>query len=91
MPLFLIHKKGLVRDGRAPTLLYGYGGFNIPMVPGFSPAKLTWMEMGGIYAVAGLRGVPAVTLEAARGGRGPCACALCQSGYLHPPVSRCHV
>jgi prolyl oligopeptidase len=56
VPMFLTHKKGLVRDGANPTFLYGYGGFNIPLTPGFSVAALVWMEMGGIYAVANLRG-----------------------------------
>ncbi len=56
VPMFLAHKKGLKLDGLNPTLLYGYGGFNIPQAPGFSPANLVWMEMGGVYAVACLRG-----------------------------------
>jgi prolyl oligopeptidase len=56
VPMFLAHKKGLRRDGSNPTLLYGYGGFNVPVVPGFSPSRLAWMEMGGIFAVANLRG-----------------------------------
>jgi len=45
-----------VLDGSAPTLLYGYGGFDISLTPAFSPATLVWLEMGGIYAVANLRG-----------------------------------
>jgi prolyl oligopeptidase len=56
IPMFLTYKKGLVRNGENPTLLYGYGGFNIPLTPGFSISMLVWMEMGGIYAVANLRG-----------------------------------
>ncbi len=56
VPLFLAHRKGLKLDGTNPTLLYGYGGFNVPQAPGFSPANLVWMEMGGVYAVACLRG-----------------------------------
>jgi prolyl oligopeptidase len=56
VPMFISYKKGMKRDGNAPTLLYGYGGFNIPLTPGFSPANLAWMEMGGVYAVANLRG-----------------------------------
>ena len=56
VPMFLAHKRGIKLDGMNPTLLYGYGGFNIPQAPGFSPANLVWMEMGGIYAVACLRG-----------------------------------
>ena len=56
VPMFINFKKGLVRDGNTPTYLYGYGGFNIPMMPAFSVGPLVWMEMGGIYAVACLRG-----------------------------------
>ena len=54
--MFITHKKGLKLDGTNPTLLYGYGGFNIPMTPGFSVARIPWLEMGGVYAVANLRG-----------------------------------
>ncbi len=56
IPMFIVHKKGVKLDGNNPTLLYGYGGFNISMTPGFSVSRLTWMEMGGVYAVANLRG-----------------------------------
>ena len=56
IPLFLAHKKGLKLDGTNPTLLYGYGGFNIAQSPGYSPVNQVWMEMGGVYAVACLRG-----------------------------------
>ena len=56
IPMFLAHKKGIARDGSNPTLLYGYGGFNIPEVPRFSVAYLSWMEMGGVFAVANIRG-----------------------------------
>lgn len=56
IPMFVNHKKGLALDGTAPTILYGYGGFNIPLTPGFSVSILTWMEMGGVYVVANLRG-----------------------------------
>jgi prolyl oligopeptidase len=56
IPMFIIHKKGLKMDGSNPTLLYGYGGFNISMTPGFSVSRLVWLEMGGVYAVANLRG-----------------------------------
>lgn len=56
VPMFIVHKKGIELDGTNPTLLYGYGGFNIPMTPGFSVTRLVWMEMGGVYAVANLRG-----------------------------------
>jgi prolyl oligopeptidase len=56
VPMFITHKKGLKLDGSNPTLLYAYGGFNISITPSFSPATLQWMEMGGVYAVACLRG-----------------------------------
>ncbi|WP_428683764.1 prolyl oligopeptidase family serine peptidase [Sphingopyxis sp.] len=56
VPMFVIMKKGLDRSKGSPTLLYGYGGFNVSMTPGFSPTKLAWMEAGGVFAVANLRG-----------------------------------
>jgi prolyl oligopeptidase len=56
VPMFLVHKKGLERNGKNPTLLYAYGGFNIAVTPNFSPTFLGWMEMGGVLAVANLRG-----------------------------------
>jgi prolyl oligopeptidase len=56
IPMFLTCKKGLQKNGLNPTLLYGYGGFNIPMMPAFSAAAAGWLEMGGVYAVANLRG-----------------------------------
>ena len=56
VPLFLVHKKGLVLDGTNPTILYGYGGFNISLSPRFSISTLPWIEQGGVYAVANLRG-----------------------------------
>ncbi len=56
IPMFLSHKKGLKLDGSNPTLLYGYGGFNVSLTPSFSPSVLAWMEMGGLYAVPNLRG-----------------------------------
>jgi prolyl oligopeptidase len=56
IPMFLSMKKGIKLDGHNPTLLYGYGGFNIPLTPAFSVTRLQWMEMGGIYAQANLRG-----------------------------------
>lgn len=54
--MFLIHKKGLKLDGKNPTILYGYGGFDISMTPGFSSTMFPWYENGGVYAVANLRG-----------------------------------
>jgi len=56
VPMFITHKNGLSLDGNNPTLLYGYGGFNISITPEFSVSKLVWMEMGGVYAVPNLRG-----------------------------------
>jgi len=56
VPMFISHRKGLRLDGDNPTYLYGYGGFNIPLTPAFSVSNLAWMEMGGVYAQACLRG-----------------------------------
>jgi len=56
VPMFVSHKKGLTLDGKNPTYLYGYGGFNIPLTPTFSASSLVWMELGGVYAVPNLRG-----------------------------------
>jgi prolyl oligopeptidase len=56
IPMLLTAKKGLARDGKNPTLLFGYGGFNISLTPAFSPANIAWLELGGIYAVPNLRG-----------------------------------
>ncbi|NES83417.1 MAG: S9 family peptidase [Moorea sp. SIO2B7] len=56
VPMFITHKKGLPLDSNNPTYLYGYGGFNISITPNFSISNLVWMEMGGVYAVANLRG-----------------------------------
>lgn len=56
IPMFLTYKKGLKRDGHNPVYLYGYGGFNISLPPSFSPNRLVWLENGGIYAQANLRG-----------------------------------
>ncbi|HIP73767.1 MAG TPA: S9 family peptidase [Anaerolineae bacterium] len=56
VPMFLTYKKGLALDGNNPTLLYGYGGFNINLPPQFAPTRIAWLEMGGVYAQANLRG-----------------------------------
>jgi len=56
IPMFISHRKDVVADGNRPTMLYGYGGFNISLTPSFSITRLAWMEMGGVYAVANLRG-----------------------------------
>lgn len=56
IPMFITQKKGQAKSTDTPVLLYGYGGFNIPMVPSFSPAVIAWVEHGGIWAVANLRG-----------------------------------
>ena len=56
IPMIITHKKGLELNGKNPTILYGYGGFNISLRPGFSIANAVWMEQGGVYAVPNLRG-----------------------------------
>jgi prolyl oligopeptidase len=56
VPMFLTYRKGVKLDGQNPTLLYGYGGFDVSLTPGFSVGRLVWMEMGGVYAQANLRG-----------------------------------
>lgn len=56
IPLFVVMKKGLDRSKGSPTLLYGYGGFNIALTPGFSPTRLAWLDAGGVLAIANLRG-----------------------------------
>ncbi len=56
IPMFITGRKGVVRDGKAPTILYGYGGFNISLTPAFSVGTVAWLEQGGLYAVPNLRG-----------------------------------
>jgi prolyl oligopeptidase len=56
VPMFVLRRAGLARDGRAPAILYGYGGFDIALVPSFAPQLAPWLDAGGVYAVANLRG-----------------------------------
>jgi prolyl oligopeptidase len=56
VPMFVFHKKGLKLDGKNPTLLTGYGGFNVSLTPSFVGARYLWLEHGGVFAVANLRG-----------------------------------
>ncbi|WP_240330794.1 prolyl oligopeptidase family serine peptidase [Sphingorhabdus sp. Alg239-R122] len=56
IPMFIVHRKDLDLTGGAPTLLYGYGGFNISLTPSYSPTKMAWIDAGGVYAMANLRG-----------------------------------
>jgi prolyl oligopeptidase len=54
--MFIVHRRGVPRDGRQPTVLYGYGGFNVSLSPVFSASRAAWLEAGGVLAVANLRG-----------------------------------
>ena len=56
VPMIITYKKTLVRNGKNPTMLYGYGGFNVSTTPGFSVTMAEWLELGGVYAVANIRG-----------------------------------
>ncbi len=56
VPMFIVRRKDAPRDGNQPVILYGYGGFNVTLSPSFSPAIQSWLELGGVYAVANLRG-----------------------------------
>ena len=56
VPMFITHKKGIKMDGNNPTLLYGYGGFNISLTPSFSATRVAWLEQGGVLAIVNLRG-----------------------------------
>jgi prolyl oligopeptidase len=68
VPMFVTHRRGMALDGNNPTLLYGYGGFNSAVTPGFSTSVAVWLEMGGVYAVANLRGGSEYGEEWHRGG-----------------------
>ena len=56
IPMIITHKKGIKLNGENPTILYGYGGFNVSLTPSFSIANAVWMELGGVYAVPNIRG-----------------------------------
>ena len=56
VPMFLVHRADMERNGANPTMLYGYGGFDISLTPYFSPSRLAWVEMGGLLAIPNLRG-----------------------------------
>lgn len=56
VPMFIVYKKGTAKNGKNPTILYGYGGFNISSTPSFSPTRIAWLEQGGVYCLANLRG-----------------------------------
>ena len=56
VPMFLVYKKGIKLNGQNPTYLYAYGGFNVSLTPGYSPTVMTWLDMGGVYALPNLRG-----------------------------------
>lgn len=95
VPMFIAHRRGLVRDGSNPTLLYGYGGFNVSLTPWFSPAVLAWLEMGGVYAMANIRGGGEYGLEWHEAAKGPrrqnafddfiaAAEFLCREGWTRP-------
>jgi len=56
VPMFVTYKKGMTKNAKNPTILYGYGGFNISSTPSFSPSRITWLEQGGVFCIANLRG-----------------------------------
>jgi len=68
VPMYLTHKKGIQYNAQNPTLLYGYGGFNLPTMPEFAVSRLIWMEMGGVFASANMRGGSEYGEEWHRGG-----------------------
>jgi prolyl oligopeptidase len=71
IPMFIVHEQGAARDGTARTILTGYGGFNISMTPGFASSRAAWLERGGIYAIANLRGGGEYGEDWHRAGMGP--------------------
>jgi prolyl oligopeptidase len=54
--MFILHRAGLAKDGSAPAVLYGYGGFNVSLTPAFGPGSIPWLEAGGLLAIPNLRG-----------------------------------
>src|SRR5947208_13647082 len=54
--MFIVHRKGMAMDGNNPTILTGYGGFGLGSTPGFNPTLIPWLEAGGVFAIANLRG-----------------------------------
>jgi prolyl oligopeptidase len=56
IPMFIVHRKDLDLSKGAPTILYGYGGFNLPQLPGYSPTRMAWIQSGGVFAMANIRG-----------------------------------
>jgi prolyl oligopeptidase len=56
VPMFIVYKKGLKKNGKNPTILYAYGGFNVSTNPGFSPTRISWLNQGGVYVSANIRG-----------------------------------
>jgi prolyl oligopeptidase len=85
VPIFVVAKKGLRRDGKNPTLLTGYGGFNSSETPAFSALRLGWLEQGGVYAVVNLRGGGSTARSGTR--RGCASASRTSSTTASPPPS----